>query len=377
MDAEPVRGSVDGPTDGQADGTDGESGPDTSDASGERRRRWWVRPLVIAVVSVVVGALVIRFVGAIDWSQVVSAWQRLTVVTGLALLAGLLVRQVLNAVPLSRFVPGLGLARSMQNDVAANVTGTIAPPPADVVVRVAMFRSWRINPVDGMAGVTLNMLVFYAVRFLAPALGLLVLAYRGVESAQLVSALLSAGVAVAIIVALVLVARGDAFASWLGRTAGRIAARIRDGVDPESWAGAVVDFRGRMAQTLRTGLAPAMAALVGMVLADSLILLMALRFVGVGPEVLSFTEIVGGFLLVYPLTLMPLFGLGVLDAALVAAWTAAAGLAWEAEIVAALVVWRSVTILGPLSAGAITLAVWRRRHPGWDTREGEVSPRAG
>jgi uncharacterized membrane protein YbhN (UPF0104 family) len=114
-----------------------------------------------------------------------------------------------------------------------------------------------------------------------------------------------------------------------------------------------------------------------MVLADSLILLMALRFVGVGPAVLSWTEIVGGFLLVYPLTLMPLFGLGVLDAALVAAWTATAGTEWEAEIVAALVVWRSVTILGPLAAGGITLALWRRRHPGWDSREGELMPRAG
>jgi hypothetical protein len=336
-----------------------------------------VQPVVISVASLVVGALVIRFVGSIDWSQVVSAWRRLTAGTALLLLLGLILRQTLNAVPLSRFVPGLGLARSMQNDVAANVTGTIAPPPADVVVRVAMFRSWRVNPVDGMAGVTLNMLVFYAVRFLAPALGLLVLAYQGVESAQLVSALLSALVAVGILVALVLVARGDAFASWLGRTAGRIAARVRDGVDPESWAGAVVDFRGRMAQTLRSGLAPSMAALVGMVLADSLILLMALRFVGVGPAVLSWTEIVGGFLLVYPLTLMPLFGLGVLDAALVAAWTATAGTEWEAEIVAALVVWRSVTILGPLAAGGITLALWRRRHPGWDSREGELMPRAG
>ncbi len=338
-----------------------------------RPRRWWVRPLVVAAVSLVVGALVVRFVGTVDWSQVVSAWQRLSPVTGAVLLVGLLVRQVLNAVPLSRFVPGLSLPRSLQNDAAANVTGTVAPPPADVVVRVAMFRSWEVNPVDGMAGVTLNMLVFYAVRFLAPALGLLVLAYRGVESAQIVSAGLSALVAVAIIVALVLVARGDAFAAWLGRAAGRVARRVRDGVDPESWSGAVVDFRGRMAETLRTGLAPAMAALVAMVVTDSLILLMALRFVGVGPEVLAWTEVVGGFLLVYPLTLMPLFGLGVLDAALVAAWTASAGTAWEAEIVAALVLWRSVTILGPLSAGAITIAVWQRRNPGWDSREGELT----
>ena len=53
----------------------------------------------------------------------------------------LLLRQVLNAVPLSQFVEGLGLRRSVQNDLAANLLGTVSPPPGDVVIRVAMFGS--------------------------------------------------------------------------------------------------------------------------------------------------------------------------------------------------------------------------------------------
>ena len=108
------------------------------------------------------------------------------------------------------------------------------------------------------------------------------------------------------------------------------------------------------------GLAVSMLALVAMVIADSVILLMALRFVGVGPEQLSTVDVIGGFLIAYPLTLMPLAGLGVLDAALLAAYTEIAGLAWEAEIVAALMVWRTITIGGPLALGALTLAWWRR-----------------
>jgi hypothetical protein len=53
----------------------------------------------------------------------------------------LLLRQVLNAVPLSQFVEGLGPRRSVQNDLAANLLGTVSPPPGDVLIRVAMFGS--------------------------------------------------------------------------------------------------------------------------------------------------------------------------------------------------------------------------------------------
>jgi uncharacterized membrane protein YbhN (UPF0104 family) len=230
-----------------------------------------------------------------------------------------------------------------------------------VVLRVSMFSSWGINPIDGMAGVTLNMFTFYAVRFLAPVLGVAVLAAQGVDRGQLVSASLSGLVALVVIGGLVAVMRGDAMAAWVGRTAARVAGRVRDGVDEEQWSLAVVDFRGRMNENLRDGLAPSMCALVAMVLTDGVILLLALRFVGVGPEQLSTIDVIGGFLIAYPLTLMPLAGLGVMDAALLAAFTEIAGLPWESEIVAALVVWRTITIGGPLALGGLTLAAWRRR----------------
>ena len=99
-----------------------------------------------------------------------------------------------------------------------------------------------------------------------------------------------------------------------------------------------------------------------MVFCDSLVLLLALRFVGVDSTALTAVAIIGAFLLAYPLTLMPLAGLGILDAALLAGWTEIAGLEWEAEIVAGLVVWRVITILGPLALGGLTLFIWRRHH---------------
>jgi hypothetical protein len=339
---------------------------DDATAAPSRPRRPWLKPLLLFLASIAVAWIVVGFVGAIDWGEVVASFGRLGVAGAVVLVLVLLVRQGFNAVPLSRFVDGLTWRRSVQNDLGANVVGTFAPPPSDVVLRVSMFSSWGINPVDGMAGVTLNMLTFYAVRFSAPVLGVAVLAVQGVERGQLLPALLSGLVAVAVVGGLIGVMRGDAMAAWVGRTAARVVNRVRDGVDEDEWALAVTDFRGRMNDTLRAGLLPSMLALVAMVLADALILLLALRFVGVGPEQLSTVDVIGGFLIAYPLTLMPLAGLGVLDAALLAAYTDIAGLQWEAEIVAALVAWRTVTIGGPLALGALTVAWWRRAAAGAD-----------
>ena len=320
----------------------------------------WLKPLLLFLASLIVAWIVVGFIGAIDWSEVATAFSRLSLGSLLLLILGLTARQAFNAVPLSKFVPGLTWRRSVQNDLGANVVGTFAPPPSDVVLRVSMFNSWDINPIDGMAGVTLNMITFYAVRFLAPVLGVVLLATQEVERGHLVTAALSALVAFCLIGALVSVMRGDAMAAWVGRTAARVAGKVKDGIDEDAWSIAVVDFRGRMNETLRAGLLPALLTLIAMVLCDSLILLMSLRFLGVAAAQLSALDVIAGFLLAYPLTLMPLAGLGVLDAALLAAYTDIAGLPWEAEIVAALIVWRTITIGGPLVLGSLTVVWWRR-----------------
>jgi putative heme transporter len=327
------------------------------------RLRLFLKPVIVLAASIALGWLIVQFVGAVDWAAVTDALRRLDPAEVVALILGLLVRQTLGAVPLTQFVPGLSLWRSVQNDLTANLIGTLAPPPADVVLRVSMFQSWGIDPVEGMAGVTLNMLTFYSVRFLAPALGLIVLSIHGFETGDLFVAIGSALTSAAILVGLALVVRGEGLARVVGRTAGRVAHRFRSSVDPDTWAGSVVRFRGRMAGNVRGGLARSMLALVAMVLADSIVLTMSLRFVGLGASTLTIDQIIGTFLLGYPLTLLPLAGFGVLDATLIAAFTEIAGPPLEPEVVAGLVVWRSVTILGPLLLGSGALLIWRRSSP--------------
>ena len=312
-----------------------------------------VKPVVMLVVGYFAWQVATALVGAVDWAAVGEAFGLLHLWMALPLLGALLLRQLCNAVPLRRYVPGLRIGRSMANDLTANLVATAAPPPADIVLRVAMFRSWGLDPVMGMAGVTLNTVKFYAVRFLAPVLGLALVASQGVERRQWVVALLCGLVAAVMLGSLVMLLRGDHLAAWLGRTAGRARAPVPLVGRPRR----VGDRDGRHPCPVRRLAAPRAGAVDARAgrhgagrCADP-----AAR-----PAVhrrrhrrrCPVVDVVGGFLLVYPLTLLPLFGFGVLDAILLSVWVTAAGVLYEPSIVAGMLVWRMVTIFGTLAARA-------------------------
>lgn len=331
-----------------------------------RQSRWWkllLRPVLFVVLSFVIARILITLVGSVDWQAVWDALRRLTWLQVPLLVALLLLRQVFNSVPLAVFVPKMSLWRGFQNDLTANLVGTLAPPPGDVVVRIAMFKSWGVSAIDGMPGVTLNTLVFYVIRFSIPVLGLLLLAGEELSASHTWSAVLSLVIAIAIVGALVLVSRGDRFARLLGRQAARVASQIKDDVDHQAWEDAVADFRKRMSSRLFKGLPASLTALALMMITDGIIVLTSLRLVGISSSLLPIAFILGTFFIVFPLTMLPLAGLGVLDAALVVSYTEFAGAAAEPEIVAALVVWRVVTLLGSLVLGGMTFGWWR-----WQTR---------
>ena len=327
--------------------------------------RWLLKPLLLLAISIAVGIVIVRFVGVIDWAEVASAFARLSWWQFGPLVAVLLVRRVLNAVPLSQYVEGMTLGRSLQNDLAANLLATISPPPGGEVMRVAMFSSWSVSVVDGLAGVTLNKLTFYSVRLLMPTIGLIVLAIVGAESGYLGLTVLFGVLAVAIVAGLLAVLAQERWAVLVGRIAASAAQRLRREADPQQWSQAVVDFRSRVSSELPGKLTRSMVALILMVIADAMILTLAIRFTGIGPDLLPLLLIVGTFCTAYPLTVMPLSGFGVLDATLLAAFTQVAGLEYEPSIVAALAIWRGVTLLGSLLLGVIATLYWR-----WHTRTG-------
>lgn len=339
----------------------GRASPGADAGPGERTRPPWLRPLVIVAIVLVCGWLATTFLGAIDWSSVRAALTRLTAWQVLVLLLVLLVRQTLNALPLALFIRGLSATRALLNDLVASLTAVVAPPPGDLVARVAMFRAWGIDPVRGLAGATMNMVVFYVNRFAAPLIGLPVLAVLGSGASGVAGALVSITIAVVLTVVVSLAVRREQYAARLGRSAANIVRRVRSSVDPEAWVRSSTGFQQHIVADYRRAFPRSLLALSAMVLADACILLLAIRFVGVPAEAVPAYEVIGIFFLAYPLTLPPMMGLGIYDVVLLGAFMEVGGDALEPELVAALTVWRAVTILGPVALGGVVALVWRRR----------------
>jgi uncharacterized membrane protein YbhN (UPF0104 family) len=312
------------------------------------------------VLSVVCARIIINLVGAIDWDAVWSGIEHLEPWQFVLLIAVLVLRQVLNASPLVYFIDGLSVFRATGCDQGTTLMSMIAPPTSDKVFRIVVLRSWGFDVGRAVAGSTCNILVFYVARWIAPLVGVIILIGVRFDTAYGLTAAVSLLVAVAILAAALLVTRSAALAGGLGRWAGRQATRIRRSVDPERWAAQSVDFQGYVARRFRRGLALSLPTLVGMLLVDALIVVLAIRFVGIGGDQLPWTEIVAAFLVVFPLTLFPLQGLGVLDAALVGALTAVGGVQLEAQLVAAMVTYRVVTLGTPALLGALFILTWRR-----------------
>ena len=316
------------------------------------------------VIAVAACSFLVRTLRGVDWEQVRAALGRLTLLQMALLLVLVGLRQALNATPMAVFITGLGLRRAVTGDLSAIVVSTAAPPPSDIVLRFSMFRSWGIDDLRGVVGVSLNTLVYYIIRFAAPVLGFLVLlAFEEYHATYAITAAVSGLVAVAIAVSLVLVVHADRFAAGIGRLGGRIGHRFRpQQVDPDNWAAAMVRFRSNASERLHAGSGGASLALLALLLTEALFITSTMRFMGVPSVELTLAEILAGFLCVYPLTALPFAGIGILDAALLGLYLER-GATDEPTLIAALLVWRLATVLLPLGLGLGTLLIWRHAHP--------------
>ena len=325
-------------------------------------RRWggvllrWA--LWVALVLVIWHA--VRVLARVDWHSVGSALSLLTWWQCGILLLLVVWREVCSSAPLAMFTEDLGLRRAIANDLVGNLTATITPAPADIVARAALFRTWNVSVAQGLAGLVLNSTLFYAVRLGMPVLGAAILLWVGDESATLGwTAALSGIAAVVIAVTLSVVVGSSRSASAVGLWAGKCAEHIRSSwPGPQEMKSRLLTFQSNISERWkRHGLAAA-GFLTLMALTESVVLVIALRFVGVSAASAPTLVIIGAHRSLYLLTAAPFQGIGVMDGALVATIAAHAP-AQASTLIAGVIIWRVTVQLVPLLAGIIPATALR------------------
>jgi putative heme transporter len=241
----------------------------------------------------------------------------------------------------------------------------------------SMLGSWGFSRSRSTLSVVVSGLWNNFAKLGLPVLSLALLAMQGdVSGPRVTAGLFGIAALVGSITVFALMLRREAFAHKAGDTmAGWVSrARRRLGKGPvEGWGDAMVKFRGRTIGLVSQAWKRLTVATSVSHLSLFLVLLLALRHMGVSDAELNWVEVLAVFAFVRLLTAIPITpgGLGVVELGLIAGLTTAGG--DEAEVVAAVLIYRGLTYLLPIPLGLLTYLFWKR-NTSWRDSAPPLSP---
>jgi uncharacterized protein (TIRG00374 family) len=331
------------------------------------RRRSRTRLVVQVVLSLVLVVAIFYFmVKKIDPAQV---WAAITDMTWLELTTlGLLAVWNLctYAFVWMSVTPGLGFWHAFVMTQSTTAVANTVPGGSAIGIGMtySMLGSWGYSRSRTTTAVLVSGVWNSFIKLGMPVLALaLVLLQGGAGGGRVTAALLGIAGLVAAVVVFALMLRSEEQARRFGVLAGRVASRLLRLVrrPPVSgWELATVKFRSRtVALVERRWVAITVTSLVSH-LSLYLVLLVALRDVGVSEDEVGWAEVLAAFAFARLATAIPLTpgGVGFVEAVLITTLSAAGG--DRDEVVAAVLVYRALTWALPILVGVICYLWWRR-----------------
>ena len=332
----------------------------------KRHSRWIGTGFGLVVMGVTFGVVLPRVADYRDVLDVVSEIDAKWII---ALAVAMAVNIITYAPPWMVALPGLRFPQALTFTQASTALTFVVPGGGLVGMAgsFALLRSWRFPSSDVARAVTLTGIWNQLSNLLLPVVAVALLAAESEADSGLVSiALIGAAIfaVAAVAIGLVLwradVARaiGDLLAGWCNGGP----ARFHRG--PVGWSGeSFARFQARTVGLLRRRWhLLTLAAIVGN-LAVFLVLLVSVRAVGITASQLTWIEVFAGWSISRVLGLIPVTpgGLGVVELGLTTALVGFGG--GNAPVVAAVLLYRFLTIVPTLVLGGATMLVWRRLNP--------------
>lgn len=360
-------------------GTTGSSGDATSTPPDEpgvtviakpSRRAAIIRTtLVFGILFVVFGIILPRFV---DYADVIAAFKALTLPQLVLITAATMVAWLVSGLMFTVLVPGLRLRRGTEGYVILSGIGASVPMgPWNMAVLWIVMRGWGITREAATSGIAAYGVLNTLTRLATPMLAIIGLAISGTGTGDGGAALVIAGIAtVALVLAcglIVAIVRSDrtadAVANTLQRITRSIATRLHRGV-PDVTVG-VRAFRNEIgALVKRRGLGAMVVGTIGQ-LTWCLVLVLALRIVGISSDLLTAGDVLAVFALTSVITIIPLApgGAGIPELLYIAGLTAIAGPSQESLITAGVMLFRLFQWFLPIPVSWILLKVTRKGQP--------------
>ena len=262
-------------------------------------------------------------------------------------------------------VPGLAVRHGIVAFLGPASITSIVPGPSDLPIRYRMLTSWGRTTSEATLAVAAGGIFSIGIKLVLPiiaAIGLVVSdAPLGDTMQTVVTICLIVGLAV---VVLAFVLGSEKRTEQAGRLIAPVwskVLRLLRKPTPDDLPSQMVVARASAVQTLRERWLVATWATVLTSATKFALLLMCLRFTGIGEGQLRWTEIFVVFALVQGLTVFPITAgdAGVSEIAYIGLLTAAAGSDFVNQITAAILVFRVITWLLIIPVGLGTLGLWK------------------
>ena len=340
-------------------------------ASGKMPRASRRRRLVTAAIALAVIGLTFAFVlpRIADYGQV---WKVVTTLSWLSILAlaGATILNILTfAPPWMVCLPGLGFLRALTVTQASTATTYVAPGGAapGMAVSFGMLRAWGYT--SRQVAVTVAVLGVWnqLIIFGSPPLALAMLALIGERDPLLQSfALIGVVVFGAGLGLFVAGMASEELARWFGDQIARLATRVLQivGKGPVGFDGeSLVRFRGDALELLRTRWHLITVSTLAGQLSVFFVLYVTVRVIGIGSGKLIGLEIFAAWSVAKLLGSIPITpgGIGVIELGLTSLLVGFGGP--KAAVVAAVLLYRFLTVVPTLVLGLVAAGTWRHYHP--------------
>jgi uncharacterized protein (TIRG00374 family) len=263
--------------------------------------------------------------------------------------------------------PGLSFGRAMVMTQSSTAVANTVPGGGAIGIGMTytMLGSWGYSRSKATTAVLVSGVWNSFIKLAMPVLALaLVLLQGGPGGGRVTAALLGIAGLVGAIVVFALILRSEEGARRFGLLAGRVASRVLGIVrrpPVQGWELATMKFRSRTTALVERRWGSITVTSLVSHLSLYLVLLVALRDVGVSNTQVGWAEVLAVFAFARLATAIPFTpgGIGFVEAVLIAGLTAAGG--HRAEVTAAVLVYRALTWALPIVVGVATYAWWRRQ----------------
>lgn len=329
-------------------------------------RRVLARVAVITVVLGLAGWFLFQVFDDLDWNEVRAALRRLSDAELLALTFGWIVWIAAQGALTASLVDKLPVRRGVLASLGPKAVSSVIPGPSDLPIRYTMYQSWGVPPSSAATAVAASGIFSIGSQLILPSIAGILIMVADVPLAGFFSVIVTASMALAVIVTAAAFALGSARRT---EAAGRrldgvvraIMRRLKKTELDENLGTFLVEKRARAFGHLSGKWLQTTVATILTTATKCALLVMALRFVGIPENALGWVAIFAVFGLVAGLTAIPITpgSAGVAEIGFVGMLTAAAGDQWVNQITAGVVLYRLMTWLLIIPAGFGALGVWR------------------